>query len=203
MEQTTKDFITQLSSKNPVPGGGGAAALMGAISAALAAMVANLTTGKKKYAEYEEDIQAIIKIAEEKAIRCLDFIKQDEEVFLPLSQAYGIPKDDPNRDEALESALKLACSVPFMILKETAEIADMLKELNIKGSRLAISDVAVSAAALEAALKGAAMNVFINTKLMKDEKYALEINEQTEIIMQKACLSCKEIYNNIYNDLKR
>ena len=194
-------FVEKLASKAPVPGGGGASAMMGAIATALCSMVGNLTTGKKKYAQYQEDIDAILEKCDRKIKKCLSLIDEDAKVFEPLSRAYGIPKDEPDRDKILETELKNACTVPYEILSETMKLTELVEELYVKGSRLAISDVAVAATALKAAAEGAAMNVYINTKLMKDREYAEKINCKTKEILKDVVYRCSEVYNNILEQL--
>ncbi|MDR1700799.1 MAG: cyclodeaminase/cyclohydrolase family protein [Lachnoclostridium sp.] len=199
---TIAKFIEDLSSKKPVPGGGGASALIGAVSAALCSMAANLTSGKKKYAEYQPDIERILLQSAEKASKLLDLIKKDAEVFEPLAAAYRIPKDEPDRDERLESALVKACSVPMEILKEAAGLLALVEELSKKGTKLAISDVGVSACACRSAIEGAVMNVYINTKLMKNRSYALQINKEATDILNDGITGCNRIYAKITDELR-
>lgn len=203
MNQELSEFIRQLASKAPVPGGGGASALIGATGVALCSMVANLTSGKKKYAQYQEDIDKILEKTNESIVRLLSLIEKDAEVFEPLSAAYGIPKDDPDRDTDLEKALVVACTVPMEILKEVFEILDVVVQLSDKGSRLAISDVGVAASALRSAMESAVLNVYINTKMMKDRVYAEKINSEAEEILSMGVRTCEAIYRNISEDLKR
>ena len=196
-EKTLDTFVKELSSASPVPGGGGASALAGALSAALASMVANLTTGKKKYAQYQDRIDAMLPQAAGYAEKMLVLIEKDAEVFEPLSQAYSIPKDEPGRDETLENCLKAAAGAPFEMVSLCADIAKMISELADIGSRLAISDVGVAAALCGAACEGAAMNVYINTKLMKDREYALKLNDETEASVTEVKSLCEEAYAKV------
>ncbi|MDD3414660.1 MAG: cyclodeaminase/cyclohydrolase family protein [Lachnospiraceae bacterium] len=196
------EFMNELSSKNPVPGGGGASALIGAISAALCGMVSNLTSGKKKYAQYQKDIELFIERAERSQKNLLSMIQKDAEAFEPLALAYGIPKDQADRDEILERALTTACTVPMEILTESAALISMIEELAVKGSKLAISDVGVAAVACRAAMEGSIMNVYINTKLMKNRDYALKLNEQAEGILREGIKLCDEVYLQISEELK-
>lgn len=202
MNMELHEFIRQLSSKAPVPGGGGASALIGAVGVSLCSMVANLTSGKKKYAQYQEDIEKILERTQLSIDRLLLLIEKDAEVFEPLSAAYGIPKEDPNRDTILEKALVTACSVPMEILKEVSEILDVVAELSVKGSRLAISDVGVAASALRGAMESAVLNVYINTKLMQDREYALKTNKQAEELLNTGIKTCNAIYQQITEELK-
>ena len=123
--KTLKEFSAIPFSKDPVPGGGGVSGLIGALAASLAGMVTSLTTGKKKYAEYEDEIQQIMKQADQLRIDLLDSINKDAEAFYPLSQAYAIPKDEPGRDEKLEACLKVAADSPFNILQLSAKVIEL------------------------------------------------------------------------------
>lgn len=196
------DFIKTLSSSSPVPGGGGASALIGAIGVSLCSMVANLTSGKKKYAEYQSDIEQIIVRTQASIDKLLGLIQRDAEVFEPLSKAYGIPKEEPNRNEILENALVLACSVPLEILNEVANVLDVVEQLLEKGTKLAVSDVGVAASACKCAMEGAVMNVYINTKLMKNREYALKINADAEKILEDGIDRCSKIYRQITEELR-
>lgn len=201
MEITVNDFINELSSKSPVPGGGGASALIGAIGVSLCSMVANLTSGKKKYADYQEDIDMVLSRTGESIRKILDLVRKDAEVFEPLSAAYGIPKDEPGRDEKLEKALRAACSVPMDILRDVADILDIVELLSIKGSKLAVSDIGVAASACRCSMESAVMNVYINTKLMHDRDYAEKINEEAKFILTDGIERCNKVYQKITNEL--
>lgn len=197
----TEEFLTQLSSSAPVPGGGGVSALVGALSASLASMVGNLTTGKKKYAEYQQDIERIIDEAAGKRDELFGFIAKDAEAFEPLSRAYGIPKDEPGRDEKLEEALLHAAEAPLDLMKAIAGIVPMLEELSVKGSRLAISDVGVAAALAAAASKGAVMNVYINTKLMKNKDVAVQMNKEAAALLEDTVKRSEKVYDEVLGGL--
>lgn len=194
-------FISDLSSKEPVPGGGGASALLGAVGAALCSMVANLTSGKKKYESFQADIEDIIMRARESTQKLMGLIEEDAKVFAPLAAAYGLPKDDAQRERTLEEALSKACSVPMDILRETERVAGLAEELAQKGSKLAVSDVGVAAAACRAAAQGAAMNVYINTKLMKNRDHAGKLNSETIAVLGGCEAKCEKIYRQIADEL--
>ncbi len=202
MENTIQGFISELSSKSPVPGGGGASALIGAIGVSLCSMVANLTSGKQKYAEYQQDIEKILARTEVVIKNLLSLIEKDAAVFEPLSAAYGIPKETPGRDDILEAALVEACSVPFEILKEVNDAIDIVEELAIKGSRLAISDVGVAASACKCAMESAAMNVYINTKLMKNRDYASAMNAATDSMLKWGLERFGKVYSQVSEGLR-
>ena len=199
--KTINEFTEVLSSSAPVPGGGGASALVGAVSSSLCSMVANLTTGKKKYAQYQADIERIIDETKVLNERFLTLIEKDAEVFEPLSKAYGIPKDTEGRDEILEAALKTASSAPFDIVKTCEDTIGIIEELAVKGSVLALSDVAVAATAITTAAKGASMNVYINTRLMNDEAYAADLNSRTIAIVNDIEQRASKVYNQIMEKL--
>jgi len=202
-EAAIPEFMEKLASNAPVPGGGGASALIGAVSAALCSMVANLTTGKKKYAEYQQDIEKILVSSAQSIKRLIELIDKDAEVFEPLSAAYGIPKEDPSRAEILENALVSACSVPMNILEEAYNLIDIIEELAVKGSRLAISDVGVAASACRCAMESAAMNVYINTKLMKNTDFAEKTNAKADMILSSGTDKCNDVYRQITDELRK
>lgn len=200
--ETMRDFVEKLASKEPVPGGGGVSALLGALSAALCSMVANLTSGKKKYAQYQGDIDRIIEKMQKKMDDCLLLIEEDAKAFYPLSQAYSIPKDDPKREDYLEEALLTACKPPLMVLKSVAELTSYMSELLEKGTRLAISDVGVASTICRAAAESAGMNIFVNTKLMKDRAFAEDFNTEVEKIISTCIGECDSICENVYLNLR-
>ncbi len=174
---------------------------MGAVSASLCSMVGNLTSGKKKYAEYQQDIERIIDEAVRLNEKMLTLIEKDAEAFEPLAKAYSIPKEEPGRDEILEKALYEAAMAPLEIVKCSKEVSALITELVVKGSRLAISDVGVAAAACEACAKGASMNVYINTKLMKDREVAAKLNAETIALVDEVSASCKAAYDEVKGGL--
>ena len=196
------EFIKDLSSKSPVPGGGGASALIGAIGVSLCSMVANLTSGKKKYEAYQKDLESIIVRTQSAINKLLTLIQKDAEVFEPLSAAYGISKEQQNREEILENALIIACSVPLEILQEVVNALDIIEQLSVKGTKLAISDVGVAASACRCAMESAIMNVYINTKLMKNREFASKINQDAENLLANGIEVCNRIYQKITNELR-
>ena len=200
-ELSLNEFTNQLSSAAPVPGGGGASALMGAVSASLCSMVGNLTSGKKKYAEHQQDIERIIADAVRLNEDMLALIEKDAEAFEPLAKAYSIPKEDPGRDDILEKALYEAALAPLEIVKKSAEVSALINELTVKGSRLAISDVGVAASACVACAKGASMNVYINTKLMKNREVAADLNKQTLSLVDEVVKACDSAYEEVKGGL--
>ena len=189
-----RDFVEVLASSEPVPGGGGAAALAAAVGCALGNMVGSLTVGKKKYAEVEEEIISVKKKCDELERQLLDQVAADAEGFAPLAKAYGIPKDDPDRERILEEATLKACEVPVRIMELCCEAIDAVKIFAEKGSRLALSDAGCGAVILKSALMAASLNVYINTRSLKDRGRAEEINAKCEDMLERYCAAADEIY---------
>ncbi len=183
MDKSCTQFAAELAGKVSVPGGGGAAAYVGALSVALCSMVGNFTTGKKKYAEYEEDVQRMLAEGEQVRARLLELVEEDAAAFFPLSQAYGIPKEDPTRDEVLEKCTKDALAGPLEMMRQIAKAIELLEEMNVKGSRMLISDVGCGAACAAAAMQAAALNVFINTKSLKDRDFASQVEAEADELL--------------------
>lgn len=182
-----EDFVEILATKAPVPGGGGASALVGALGTALGNMVGSLTVGKKKYADVEADIIALKEKADALQKDFLRLVEEDAKVFEPLSKAYGMPKDTEEekaeKARVMEIVLKDACSVPMEIMRKCCEAIDIIEEFAAKGSVIALSDAGVGAAFCKAALYGASLNVFINTKSMANREYAESLNKEAEEMM--------------------
>ncbi len=201
MEKNIDKFLAELASSAPTPGGGGAAALCGALGIALGNMVGSLTLGKKKYADVQEDITALNSRAEALRADFAALIDADAEAFAPLSRAYSIPKDAPGRDEIMESALLRAAEPPLEIMRKCAEALDVIADYAAKGSALAVSDAGCAAALCGAALQAAALNVRINTKSMKNRATAEEIDAETDELLQKYSTIAQEIYKRVYGRL--
>ncbi len=203
MFENTKinEFTELLASPSSVPGGGGASALVGAIGIALGDMVGELTVGKKKYADVEEDLKALMVRAQDIRVKLLECVEKDAVAFEPLSKAYGIPKDEPGRDEILEKCLRDAAAAPLEIFRLSCEAIEIVAEFGKKGSKLMLSDAATGAQMLRGALYGAAVNVRVNTRLMKDRKYAGSIDREVDEKLRKYSSMSDEIFDMIYNNL--
>ena len=188
-KSSCEGFLESLASKAPAPGGGGAAALVGAAGVALGNMVGSLTVGKKKYADVQEDILALKARTDKLQAEFLALVERDAEVFEPLSRAYGLPKDTPEqqaeKERVMEAALKDACAVPLQIMEKCGEAIELHREFAAKGTALAISDVGVGVAFCKAALQGASLNVFINTKYMLDRPHAEAANRRAGELLDK------------------
>lgn len=197
MEKNIDKLLEALASSAPTPGGGGAAALCGALGIALGNMVGSLTLGKKKYADVQEDIAELNAKAEALRAGFVALVDADAEAFAPLSRAYSIPKDDPARDEIMEPALLKAAEAPLEIMRKCAEALELISGYAAKGSALAISDAGCAAALCAAAMEAAALNVKINTKSMKNRAVADNINAEMNELLQKYFALSQEIYNDV------
>ena len=197
MEQWN-EYLEVLASKAPTPGGGSAAAVYGAIGTALGEMVGNLTAGKKKFAIYEEDVQRILVRLGEARMDFIRLEKADEQAFRPLSEVYRMKAETEEekriKDERMEECLKAAAKVPVEVMERAVSVLDDMEFLALHGSRLAVGDAGVGIQGIRAALLGAVMSVYINTKMMKDREYAETVNSQAELLIKKGTEQADRIY---------
>ena len=198
VEKSIVAFTDDLAAKTPVPGGGGASALVAALGTALGGMVGNFTVGKPKYAAVEEDMQALLARGEALRGKLLSCIDRDAEAFEPLSRAYGIPREDPQRPAVLEQCLKEAAAVPMEILRLACEAIELHAAYAQKGSAMMLSDVGTGVAFCWSALYGAALNVRVNTKLMKDRSYAQTLDQEVEERMEQYREMAEQVYQTVY-----
>jgi len=196
-----EEFIEALASKEPVPGGGGAAALVGAVGMALGDMVGSLTLGKKKYAGVQEDIVRLKQEANALQGDLLRLMQKDAEVFEPLSRAYGMPKDtEEQRAEkarVMAKALEQCCAVPLEIMEKCCAAIDLHEQFAAKGTAIAISDVGCGVICCKAALQAASLNVFINTKMMEDRALARENNKKANDMLNKYTIKADQIFESV------
>lgn len=198
-------FLDELSSKSPVPGGGGASAYVGALGMALGMMVGNLTIGKKKYQAFEQDLIELQKKSSVTMERLKFLVEEDAKVFYPLSQAYGIVANTDSerrmKDEVLQSVLIQATLVPLEIVRCCCEAIEFHREYAEKGTKLAISDVGVGVMFCMAALQGAKLNVLINTKIMKDQEQKNRIEREVHELAEIGTKSALEIFHQVESKL--
>ncbi len=203
---TIHTFLEKLSSKSPTPGGGGAAGLGGAIGAALGEMVVNLTLGKKRYADVEEEMQSFLEKLEALKSEFLRLADEDEVVFVPLAAAYGLPtgteEEKRHKAEVLENHLLAASLVPLMVMERALEALDIMEVLAEKGSRLAVSDVGVGVQFIRSALLGAKMNVSINTGSMKQREKAGQLQARADKLAEDGIRKADAIYAKVEAALK-
>lgn len=205
-QQTVKEFLAVLSSKQPTPGGGGASALAGALGAALGLMVGNLTVGKKKYADVEADVLAMMERLEGMREEMVCLADEDAKVFAPLAAAYSLPanseEEKARKAQVMEEKLLAASLVPVRIMELAVEVLAILEELEKKGSVMAVSDVGVAAQFARTAVTGAVMNVYINTKSMKNREKAGEINDRAGKAMEEGLRLADQVYGSVLARLK-
>lgn len=195
------EYIKELGSKAPVPGGGGASAVAGALSAALSSMVCNLTVGKKSYISVEDDIKKILEDMNKHMESFIKLSDKDAEVFYPLSQAYGFkPQNDEEKkmhEENMEKLLFDAAMVPLDIMKEAYSMLVAVDFLTKKGSKLAVSDAGVAVSMLRSAVCGAMMNVVINVKYMKNREKAQDLMDEASEILENTMNKADIIYREV------
>ena len=204
-DKSIQQFLDELASKAPTPGGGSAAALLGAQSAALTSMVCNLTIGKPKYQEVEADMLVLLSKAEILRTTLTDMIKADVDVFEQLMAAYGLAKETEQekslRSQQIQAVLRDATLVPLACAEACAQAIQLSQEAADKGNLNVISDAGVAVMSAYAGLKSAALNVYINTASLKDRVFAEEKLAELESILQGADIKTEEIYQLVKNKL--
>ena len=201
LNKTIQEFTQEAASKAPVPGGGGVSALAGSLAASLAEMVTSLTTGKKRYAQYEDEIQSVMKEADLLRELLLQCINEDAEAFEPLAKAYSMDKETEGYQEKMEKCLKDAAVPPYKMMKYCARVIELDERLAVIGSKLAVSDAATSVMLANGALYGAVMNVIVNTRLMKDREYAEKINTEVFAFLKEYSKRAVDCYEEILGRL--
>ena len=198
-------FADETFSSAPVPGGGGVAALVGSIGAALAGMVCNLTTGKKKYAQYEADIQRITGEARALMNELMGQIDRDAENFYPLSRCYGLPatteEEKAAKEEKMQAALKVAITAPIDIVRLAYKAIALHKELAEKGSKLAVSDVGCGVLCLKAAMQCGWLNVMINLKSIHDPAFVSTVEAELKPMLAEGEAMADAIYADVAKQL--
>ena len=201
VELKVNEFCDVLSSDAPAPGGGSTAALEGAVGAALTAMVASLTVGKKKYAEYEENAKAIIEKANAIKVKFIDVLDRDTEAFNGVSAVFEMPKNTDEekaaRKAAMQKALKACTETPMEMMELCLESLKITESILGKFNTSAASDLGVSALSIKAAVQGAWLNVLINLGGIKDEEYVKEYKEKGQKILEQVLPLADKIYNEI------
>ena len=199
---TCDEFCDRLASHDPVPGGGGSAAMVGAIAAALASMVANFTRGKARYAAVADDIEAILAAADAHRLRLLELVQADADVFEPLSSAYAIPKDDPARTDAVERELKAACEPAHEMMEEIAQLIALFAELRTKGSREMRSDVGCGALYARAALRAAAYVIYADAALLNDRDHAARLTARADELLMTYAPQAEAIADEVLTEIR-
>lgn len=199
-------FISEVAAGTPTPGGGGASAYCGALGSALLSMVGNLTTGKKKYAEVESEVVAHLKQLEEVRQELLELVEKDAFAFAPLADAFKLPRDTDEekvyRHGVIQEALIDAISVPFAIMNACDRVIDLSDFLAHYGNRSAISDVATGVSFAQGALKGAALNVYVNAAMLDDRDMAARYTDEADRLIAESGRRADEIYNYVLEEIR-
>lgn len=200
-EMQVTEFVNLMASDAPAPGGGSAAALEGALGAALTAMVCALTVGKKKYADVQELAVESQKKAEDLKARFVDVMDRDTEAFNAVSAVFAMPKDTDEqkaaRKAAMQEALKGCTKTPFEMMQLACETLELTRSLVGRLNASAASDLGCSALSLRAAIQGAWLNMLINISGIADEAFAAEYRKNGEALLAKALPLADEIYEEI------
>lgn len=203
---TLDEFLSKLGGKEPVPGGGGAAAVTAAIGINLCKMAVNYTVGKKKFADVEELMQDILVKCDKLSEEFIELVQKDADAFLPLSKAYSLPSETDEekrfKDEVLERELEAATVVPLTLMGKCCEALELAFIAAEKGSRLMVSDSACAVSTLQSALKCASLNVFINTKLMKNEMKRREINAKADEMLNRYCTDSENVFEEVMSGMR-
>ena len=204
-ELKTAEFVDLLASDAPAPGGGSAAALEGALGAALTAMVCGLTVGKKKYAEFQELAEEAQKKATDLKARFVDVMDRDTEAFNVVSAAFGMPKatdeEKAARSAAIQKGLEGCTKTPFEMMELAAETLELTASILGKSNDSAASDLGVSALSLRAAIQGAWLNVLINIGSLKNKELAEDYRAKGEALLAKALPLADQIYDTVVKSM--
>lgn len=204
-EKPVTAFLDELASSAPAPGGGSAAALSGALGAALVSMVCNLTLGKKKYADVQEDIEALLEKSEALRKELTDLLEEDVKAYTAYSQAAKMPRQTEEqkaeRSKAMQAALKGATDVPLRIAEAAVKVMDLCMPAAEKGNVWAVSDAGVAVLLAEAALRSAALNVLINLGSLKDEEFVAERRAKLDSLLEGKGVMRDEIYDLVVEKL--
>jgi formiminotetrahydrofolate cyclodeaminase len=204
-DMTIQTFLDELASKASTLGGGGGAAVNGAIGAALISMVANFTIGKKGYEDVQDEFNRILTQSEDLRAKLTDAIKDDVDVFNRVMAAYGMPKESEGekklRTEGIQSALKEATDVPLTCAKLCRQVIDLSQSAAEKGNTNVISDAGVALLAGYAGLRSAALNVYINIGGIKDKEFADGRRQQLEALLDGLEVFKEDVYDLVKNKL--
>lgn len=205
VDKSCREFVEALSAKVSVPGGGGAAALGGAIGIALSTMVGNFTVGKKKYADVEGEVKELMEKGLKVQSELLDLIEKDAEAFEPLSQAYGLPagteEEKKIKAEVLERESKNAVAVPLEIMRKAYEGIKIHERMGEIGSRLLISDIGCGVVFLRGSLISGKLNVMINLNTIKDTEFINKTKEEVDHLTNDGIKIADEVYQAVLGQI--
>jgi methenyltetrahydrofolate cyclohydrolase len=205
-DSSIEQFLDDLAAKSSTPGGGSAAAVIGAMAAALVSMVANFTVGKKNYESVNEDMESVLFRSEKYRKEFVEMIQADVDVFNNVMSAYGMPRgtdeEKQTRGVAIQSALKKATDVPLSCAVLCLDIIELSRQVAEKGNSNVISDAGVAVLAAEAALGSAALNVYINIANIKDSEFADDRRKRLEAILNASAPLTEQVYNLVKSKLE-
>lgn len=205
VDKPVTNFLDELASNAPAPGGGSVAALSGALGAALVSMVCNLTLGKKGYEEVQGDIEDLLARAEALRERLTGLLEKDVEAYTGYSVAAKMPRDTEEqkaeRATSMQAALKTATDVPLTIAEAAVEVMDLCMPAALKGNKWAVSDAGVAVLMAEAALRSAALNVLINLGSIKDEEFVAAKRARLDSLLAGKGAMRDEIYDYVVSRL--
>lgn len=206
IELSCEEFVGALASKAPAPGGGGAAALVGAIGAGLGDMVGALTVGKPKYADVEPELLELMLDADDMQTRLLALVEADAQAFVPLSAAYGLSngtdEEKAHKEQVLEGCLRDACAVPLDIMRACARSIELCDRFATLGSPLVVSDAGCGVIICKAALQAASLNVFVNTRLMTDRVHAESCDAQARELLDEYLPMADAVFASVEERLR-
>lgn len=204
-EKPVTTFLDELASSAPAPGGGSVAALSGALGAALISMVCNLTVGKKKYADVQEDVEALLEKSEALRKELVELLEADVKVYTEVSKAMKMPRatdeEKAARTAAMQKALKAATDVPMQVAEACVEVMNLCQPAAEKGNVNAVSDAGVAVLMAEAGLRSAALNVLINLAWIKDEAFVTENRAKLDALLEGKPAMRDEIYDLVVEKL--
>ncbi|MCD8091517.1 MAG: cyclodeaminase/cyclohydrolase family protein [Bacteroides sp.] len=205
-ELVVKEFLNKVAGSDPVPGGGSVAALNGAIASALAAMVANLTIGKKGYEAHEDLMRYISEITMRQKGTFVADIDRDSEAYDGVFACFKMPKatdeEKAARSAAIQDATKYAALVPMQVARNAYELMPIIADVARLGNRNAVTDACVAMMSARSAVLGALMNVRINLGSLKDKEFVAKLQTEADELERLACAKEKELLDEINQELK-
>jgi methenyltetrahydrofolate cyclohydrolase len=200
-DKPVTNFLDELASNAPAPGGGSVAALSGALGAALISMVCNLTLGKKGYEEVQGDIQGLLARSEALRQELTDLLEADVAAYTAYSQASKLPRETDEqkaeRAKAVQAALVNATDVPMRIAEAAVKVMDLCMPTAEKGNKWAVSDAGVAVLMAEGALRSAALNVLINLGSIKDQEFVAQKRAHLDGLLAGKGTMRDEIYDYV------
>ncbi|UCG03959.1 MAG: cyclodeaminase/cyclohydrolase family protein [Candidatus Heimdallarchaeota archaeon] len=186
VDLTVTEFVEEVASDKPAPGGGSVSALGGALGAALAVLVGKTTVGKEKFAEVNSEMEGVVSRGTELHQKLNKMVDEDTNAFNDILKAYRMPKDKPEvRSKAIQNATIGAAEVPLEVAKLSFEALDLILAVAERGNKNAITDAGVAALFADSAIRGAIFNVKINMLSIKDEEIKTKFKRDIEEMLEK------------------